>query len=111
MFECPEERNGFFVKHLLKNMTDEDRNKSIEEVLLGVSRGKVNTFVVNNNSMKVGDDDNIDKFFQWPVWWMTGFESLSLPLDVKCENLKRQQQRCISNTSKTLTEGCSSQSE
>lgn len=39
VFECPEERNGFFVKHLLKNMTNEDRNKSIEEVLLGVSRG------------------------------------------------------------------------
>ena len=67
MFECPEERNGFFVKHLLKNMTNEHRNKSIEEVLLGVSRGKVNTFVVNNNSMNVDHDDNIDKFFQWPV--------------------------------------------
>lgn len=39
VFECPEERNGFFAKHLLKNITDEHRNKSIEEVLLGVSRG------------------------------------------------------------------------
>lgn len=39
VFECRDEKNGFFAKHLLKNITDEHRNKSIEEVLLGVSLG------------------------------------------------------------------------
>ncbi|KAL9987618.1 hypothetical protein ACROYT_G001958 [Oculina patagonica] len=39
VFECEQEKNGFFAKHLLKNITDEHRNKSIEEVLLEVSRG------------------------------------------------------------------------
>lgn len=39
VFECEQEKNGFFAKHLLKNITDEHRDKSIEEVLLGVSCG------------------------------------------------------------------------
>lgn len=41
VFECEQEKNGFFAKHLLKNITDEHKNKSIEEVLLEVSRGKL----------------------------------------------------------------------
>ena len=41
VFECEQEKNGFFAKHLLKNITDEHRNKSIEEVLLEVSRGEL----------------------------------------------------------------------
>lgn len=40
VYESRDEKNGFFAKHLLKNLTDEHKNKSIEEVLLGVSRGK-----------------------------------------------------------------------
>lgn len=39
VFECEQEKNGFFAKHLLKNIADEHRDKSIEEVLLEVSRG------------------------------------------------------------------------
>jgi len=44
VFECREEKNGFFAKHLLKNITDEPREQSIEEVLLGVSHGKSTVF-------------------------------------------------------------------
>lgn len=40
VFECEQEKNGFFAKHLLKAISDEHRNKSVEEVLLHVSRGK-----------------------------------------------------------------------
>ncbi|PFX27714.1 mucosa-associated lymphoid tissue lymphoma translocation protein 1-like [Stylophora pistillata] len=39
VFECEQEKNGFFAKHLLKAISDEHRNKSVEEVLLHVSRG------------------------------------------------------------------------
>ena len=74
-------------------MTNEHRNKSIEEVLLGVSRGRVNMFIVNNNSINSDDDDNVHKYLQWPVWWMSGFESPPLPLVVQCKNRKRQQQQ------------------
>lgn len=43
VYESRDEKNGFFAKHLLKNLTVEHKNKSIEEVLLGVSRGKAQT--------------------------------------------------------------------
>ncbi|KAJ7371511.1 hypothetical protein OS493_024850 [Desmophyllum pertusum] len=39
VFEWDQEKNGFFAKHLLRTITDEHRNKSVEEVLLDVSRG------------------------------------------------------------------------
>ena len=41
VFECEQEKNGFFAKHLLMNITDEHRDKSIEEVLLAVSCGEL----------------------------------------------------------------------
>lgn len=55
MFECEQEKNGFFAKHLLKAISDEHRNKSVEEVLLHVSRGKSCIELLNSKNRAISN--------------------------------------------------------